>query len=122
MMTPKSEMFDDTFIDYLFDLVEQTRDMQDETFNYSIIKLIVGGVGMPQDNVFTLFQQVALNEQFMVASLQKGVPEPTPPVHSTAIDNKNRVLVVLIRRLNMSQTFGSNMIFMLNRASTLFHY
>ena len=34
-------MFDDSFIDYLFDLVEQTRDMQDETFNYSVIKLIV---------------------------------------------------------------------------------
>lgn len=34
-------MFDDSFIDYLFDLVEQTRDIQDETFNYSIIKLIV---------------------------------------------------------------------------------
>ena len=34
-------MFDDSFVDYLFDLVEQTRDMQDETFNYSVIKLIV---------------------------------------------------------------------------------
>jgi len=28
-------------VDYLFDLVEQTRDMEDETFNYSVIKLIV---------------------------------------------------------------------------------
>ena len=35
-------IFDDTFIDYLFDLVEQTRHMQDETLNYSLIKLIVG--------------------------------------------------------------------------------
>ncbi len=35
-------MFDDGFIGYLFDLVEQTRDIQDETFNYSVIKLIVG--------------------------------------------------------------------------------
>jgi hypothetical protein len=34
-------IFDDSFIDYLFDLVEQTRNMQDETFNYSVIKLIV---------------------------------------------------------------------------------
>jgi hypothetical protein len=34
-------IFDDAFIDYLFDLVEQTRQMQDETFNYSVIKLIV---------------------------------------------------------------------------------
>ena len=34
-------IFDDTFIDYLFELVEQTRHMQDETFNYGVIKLIV---------------------------------------------------------------------------------
>lgn len=34
-------MFKDSFVDYLFDLVEQTRDMEDETFNYSVIKLIV---------------------------------------------------------------------------------
>jgi hypothetical protein len=36
-----SGVFDDNFIDYLFDLVEQTRHMQDETFNYSVIKFIV---------------------------------------------------------------------------------
>lgn len=34
-------IFDDDFIDQLFDLVEQTRSMQDDTFNYSVIKLIV---------------------------------------------------------------------------------
>ncbi|KAJ7076503.1 hypothetical protein B0H15DRAFT_595737 [Mycena belliarum] len=81
-------IFDDPFIDYMFDLVEQTRQMQDETFNYSVIKLIV-----------------ALNEQFMVASLPSDSPEP-----------KNRVLQVLMRRLGSSKTFGENMIFMLNRA------
>ncbi len=36
-----TEVFDDSFLDKLFDLVEQTRSMQDETFNYSVIKLIV---------------------------------------------------------------------------------
>jgi hypothetical protein len=36
-----SGIFEDSFIDHLFDLVEQTRSMQDETFNYSVIKLIV---------------------------------------------------------------------------------
>lgn len=35
------EIFSDSFIDFLFDLVEQTRHMQDDTFNYSVIKLIV---------------------------------------------------------------------------------
>jgi hypothetical protein len=36
-----TEAFDDNFLDKLFDLVEQTRSMHDETFNYSVIKLIV---------------------------------------------------------------------------------
>ncbi len=36
-----TEVFDDNFLDKLFDLVEQTRCIQDETFNYSVIKLIV---------------------------------------------------------------------------------
>jgi hypothetical protein len=35
------EIFDDAFIDYLFELVEQTRYMHDDTFNYSVIRLIV---------------------------------------------------------------------------------
>ncbi|KAK6904097.1 hypothetical protein I203_107611 [Kwoniella mangroviensis CBS 8507] len=60
--------FDDTFIDHLFDLVELTRDLQDERLNYAVIKLIV-----------------ALNEQFMVATLPpKSHPHPTS--NSTPID------------------------------------
>ncbi|OSX58404.1 hypothetical protein POSPLADRAFT_1049601 [Postia placenta MAD-698-R-SB12] len=101
---PELEIFSDTFIDYLFELVEQTRHMQDETFNYSVIKLIV-----------------ALNEQFMVASL----PSHPPHVHgkpalehkkSEKADGENRVLRVLMARQGSSMTFGENMIFMLNRA------
>ncbi|KAG2095686.1 uncharacterized protein F5147DRAFT_717800 [Suillus discolor] len=88
-------VFNDQFLDNLFELVEQTRFMSDETLNYSIIKLIV-----------------ALNEQFMVACLSNnqhsGVKEP---------ELQNRVLTVLISRLGSSKTFGENMIFMLNRAS-----
>ncbi|KAJ6624754.1 hypothetical protein B0H10DRAFT_2186560 [Mycena sp. CBHHK59/15] len=58
---PGPTIFDDSFIDYMFDLVEQTRMMQDETFNYSVLKLIV-----------------ALNEQFMVASLSNEMDNTTP--------------------------------------------
>ncbi|KAG6868209.1 hypothetical protein C0993_006182 [Termitomyces sp. T159_Od127] len=87
-------IFEDAFIDYLFDLVEQTRHMHNETFNYSVIKLIV-----------------TLNEQFMVASLNKQVGQVT-----TELQLENRVLAVLMRRLWSSKTFGENMIFMLNRA------
>lgn len=88
-------VFNDQFLDSLFELVEQTRFMPDETLNYSVIKLIV-----------------ALNEQFMVACLsnnqQPGAKGP---------ELQNRVLTVLISRLGSSKTFGENMIFMLNRAS-----
>ena len=41
------EVFSDRFLDKLFDLVEQTRSMHDETFNYSVIKLIVRLVFLP---------------------------------------------------------------------------
>ncbi|CAA7268812.1 unnamed protein product [Cyclocybe aegerita] len=91
------KIFDDNFIDYLFDLVEQTKYMQDETFNYSVIKLII-----------------ALNEQFMVVGL--GDEDPNGQVKKGGPEHKNRVLRVLMRRLGSSKTFGENMIFMLNRA------
>ncbi|WVQ83870.1 hypothetical protein IAT38_006014 [Cryptococcus sp. DSM 104549] len=163
-LTPDElSQFDDQFIDHLFDLVETTRDQQDERLNYAVIRLIV-----------------ALNEQFMVATLPakhhgdvapaagrsgRNTPEvihdepstvsptddkllsPTSPqmarikgnmrnhqrsrtgetpgagagggyAHDQSEDAKrnNRVLVVLMRRLGSSKTFGENMIFMLNRA------
>ncbi|EJD01900.1 uncharacterized protein FOMMEDRAFT_147075 [Fomitiporia mediterranea MF3/22] len=93
-------VFDDAFIDFLFDLVEQTRHMQDEALNYSLIKLIV-----------------ALNEQFMVATVSSSTSSNghKDSKHLPAEQN-NRVLRVLMLRLNSSKTFGENMIFMLNRA------
>lgn len=36
------QQFDDRFMDHLFEMVETTRDQQDETLNYAVIKLIVG--------------------------------------------------------------------------------
>ncbi|WVO15752.1 hypothetical protein L204_103414 [Cryptococcus depauperatus] len=126
--------FDDQFIDHLFDLVETTRDQQDERLNYAAIKLIA-----------------ALNEQFMVSTLpSKGAPTGTrqdkmlSPLtaegehvrnhhraksgqasnyahdHQEDAKKNNRVLVVLMRRLGSSKTFGENMIFMLNRAKYFF--
>ncbi|CAK5263278.1 unnamed protein product [Mycena citricolor] len=93
------KIFDDKFLDYLFDLVEQTRNMQDEVFNYSCIKLIV-----------------ALNEQFMVASLPSESDKHHSDKHPSSSEPANRVLRILMRRLGSSKTFGENMIFMLNRA------
>ena len=34
-------MFSNAFIEHLFDLVELTRNVDDESLNYSVIKLIV---------------------------------------------------------------------------------
>ncbi|KAH9914110.1 uncharacterized protein B0H18DRAFT_887456 [Fomitopsis serialis] len=103
MTIQELDSFSDSFIDYLFDLIEQTRHMQDETFNYSVIKLLV-----------------ALNEQFMVAALHSqeengGGKQNHGDRHKT--ENDNRVLQVLMTRRGSSMTFGENMIFMLNRAS-----
>jgi len=38
------EVFGDEFVDCLFEIVESTRDVQDETLNYCVIKLIVSSV------------------------------------------------------------------------------
>lgn len=96
-------VFDNAFIERLFDLVEQTRAAQDESFNYSVIKLIV-----------------ALNEQFMLAALRAPETE-NEKAGADAIrkgDGENRVFNVLRRRLHISQTFAENLIFMLNRAGS----
>lgn len=96
-------------------MVEQTKYMQDESFNYSVIKLIVGS-----SKWFTLAEpdslQIALNEQFMVA----GLDDEGHSSKKDAPEHKNRVIRVLMRRLGSSKTFGENMIFMLNRAGKLF--
>ena len=66
--------------------------------------------------------QVALNEQFMVASLHPNTPQPNlngfaaQQTDSRTPESSNRVLRVLISRVGSSPTFGENLIFMLNRA------
>ncbi|KIM25009.1 hypothetical protein M408DRAFT_75011, partial [Serendipita vermifera MAFF 305830] len=94
-------MFDESFIERLFDLVELTRNVDDESLNYSVIKLIV-----------------ALSEQFMVSTPpnqsadQKAARQKKERKHGS-----NRIIEVLMRRMHYSKTFGENLIFMLNRAS-----
>ncbi|CUA74248.1 Protein LDB17 [Rhizoctonia solani] len=109
------KVFDDGFIEHLFETIEDTSVSADETLNYYLIKLIV-----------------ALNEQFMVASLvphksskaasDSGKSPQAQTFHQahqrapSADRPPNRVLEILMRRLYSSQTFGANIIFMLNRA------
>ncbi|BGP18244.1 hypothetical protein JCM10213_007873 [Rhodosporidiobolus nylandii] len=102
------------FVSHLFTLVERTRDVEDETFNYSLIKLII-----------------ALNEQFMVATVPSssasapgpGAANLPPPIlptvaHSQAKRERgpNLVLECLKEKEHESKTFGENIIFILNRA------
>ncbi|KAJ9477340.1 Protein LDB17 [Pseudozyma hubeiensis] len=95
--------FDERFIHHLFDLVEETRHHHDEDFNYRLIKLLV-----------------AMNEQYMVSTLTSSASSQIDTANagpSTAAP-VNLVLSVLQQRLNASKTFGENLIFMLNRASS----
>lgn len=101
-------IFDDRVIDLLFELVEHTRGINEEELNYGVIKVLV-----------------ALNEQFMVASVASGAhhrhsrdkPREESEARGDVSRSKtNTVLMVLLRRLNYSKTFAENLIFMLNRA------
>ena len=83
-----TELFDERFIDHLFTLVERTRLLDDETLNYALIKLIVrptllSSIGRVHIAKIRLSRfrctQVALNEQFMVATLA-----PTPAASTSA--------------------------------------
>lgn len=118
-------LFNETRIGRWFEMVELTRDLEDETFNYNLIKLIVSLILRLLVPVpLTLSLQIALNEQFMVA----GLPGPgEAPCDSTGRRTKrasvpapqfeNVVLRVMKERLDESKTFGENLIFILNRSS-----
>ncbi|OAV91210.1 hypothetical protein PTTG_04722 [Puccinia triticina 1-1 BBBD Race 1] len=101
-------LFSEQLIDNLFQLVELTRDQEDETFNYNLIKLII-----------------ALNEQFMLAGLHHESQKPidNPPRHHRrrshhASDGESNIIIRTMKhRLDESKTFGENLIFILNRAS-----
>lgn len=109
-LTRRADIFSYDFVSHLFTLVERTRDAEDETFNYGLIKLII-----------------ALNEQFMVSSIpvtsHHGHGTLAPPILPTIVGKRkeerdpNLVLEVLKRRNGESKTFGENIIFILNRAS-----
>ncbi|PKY24344.1 hypothetical protein RhiirB3_412855 [Rhizophagus irregularis] len=85
------DLIDELFLNHLLDLVEKTRDDEDETFNYSVICLIL-----------------SFNEQFMLAAMSQEEEECDDW-------NPNTVLRVLGERIGSSKTFSENVIFMLNR-------
>ena len=95
--------------------------MSDDTFNYSVIKLIAS-ISKFSPNYSFLIRglQVALNEQFMVAGLGEGEESHTSTEKKKVEESsepKNRIIRGMMRRLGSCRTFGENMIFMLNRTS-----
>ncbi|KAH7052889.1 hypothetical protein BKA57DRAFT_491088 [Linnemannia elongata] len=87
---------EETFLNYLLDLIEHTRTDDAEQLNYGAIKLLL-----------------VFNEQYMLHTSSRP--------HHSQTDMKfaysgNPLLTVLADRLGRSATFGENLIFMLNRA------
>lgn len=93
---------DASFVNHLFDLVEASRHWQDDSYNYQLIKLIV-----------------ALNEQFMVSGIDATSLPSKSDSNKAKLNHSNIVITVLRTRLNASNTFSENLIWMLNRASSL---
>ncbi|KAF9156563.1 hypothetical protein BG015_004180 [Linnemannia schmuckeri] len=87
---------DETFLNYLLDLVEHTRTDDAEQLNYGSIKLLL-----------------VFNEQYMLHTSSR--PYDTK-AGTTFAYSGNPLLTVLTDRLGRSATFGENLIFMLNRA------
>lgn len=87
---------DETFLNYLLDLVEHTRTDDAEQLNYGAIKLLL-----------------VFNEQYMLHTSSR--PHHTQS-ETTFAYSGNPLLTVLTDRLGRSATFGENLIFMLNRA------
>ncbi|KAF9961485.1 hypothetical protein BGZ70_008281 [Mortierella alpina] len=86
-------LVDETFLNYLLDLVERTRTDSAEFLNYGTIKLLL-----------------VFNEQFM---LNRALYTQAGPQLAYS---GNPLLSVLMGRPGASCTFGENLIFMLNRA------
>ncbi|KAK3839926.1 MAG: hypothetical protein J3R72DRAFT_447006 [Linnemannia gamsii] len=87
---------DETFLNYLLDLVEHTRTDAAEQLNYGAIKLLL-----------------VFNEQYMLNTPSRAQHNPSGAI---VVYTGNPLLSVLSDRLGRSTTFGENLIFMLNRA------
>ncbi|KAK3320022.1 hypothetical protein B0T19DRAFT_445798 [Cercophora scortea] len=87
---------DDSFVTYLFQLIEALSDDVDDPYHYPVIRVLL-----------------VLNEQYMVASTSSASPSsPTAPTPLT-----NRVVKILSIHGPSFRTFGENIILLLNRAT-----
>ncbi|KAK3989670.1 hypothetical protein QBC44DRAFT_326889 [Cladorrhinum sp. PSN332] len=84
---------DDSFVTYLFQLIEALADDANDPYHYSVIRVLL-----------------VLNEQYMVAATSAAV-DPTPPISPMT----NRVIKLLSIYGSSFRTFGENIILLLNR-------
>lgn len=105
---------DDLFLGYLFDLVEETRDFVDESFNRSLTKLIVR----------TLITQ---HHRAATTTIGKDSLFPYPPVQliiseqmSAHINRRPNPVTALVRqRMAGAKTFSENVAILFNRGGDL---
>ncbi|KAL1587208.1 hypothetical protein WHR41_04278 [Cladosporium halotolerans] len=86
---------DDTFILYLFQMIEQLSDDADDPYHYPIIRVLL-----------------VLNEQYMCLANAPTSPDTEKPL-------TNRILKILSMHGPSYRTFGENLILLLNRESSL---
>ncbi|EMD00010.1 hypothetical protein BAUCODRAFT_21683 [Baudoinia panamericana UAMH 10762] len=86
---------DDSFILYLFQLIEQLSDDADDPYHYPIIRVLL-----------------VLNEQYMCLANETGSPDGISGM-------TNRVLKLLSAHGSSYRTFGENLILLLNREAAL---
>lgn len=77
-------VFNNAFIDSLFDLVEQTREMQDETFNYSVIKLIVSSLSILHSFYLIIWKLRYLSMNNLWWHPSRALTSPNLPLQSPA--------------------------------------
>ncbi|KAG7284115.1 hypothetical protein NEMBOFW57_010476 [Staphylotrichum longicolle] len=102
---------DDSFVMYLFQLIEALSDDAGDPYHYPVIRVLVCLLTVSCGDILANgVQQLVLNEQYMVASTSAAVDPSSPTVPVT-----NRVVKVLSVHGPSFRTFGENIILLLNR-------
>ena len=103
-------LIEDTFINYLFEIIENIADDVNDPYHYPIIRVVVRAC---LRRSFPLTAQLVLNEQYMVCA-----HDPSPTQRSEQqLSLTNKVLRVLANHGSAYKSFGQNIILLLNRES-----
>jgi hypothetical protein len=105
-------LVDDEFVHYLFRLIEDVSDDVHDPYHYPTIRVLVS-IPLPfYAHCVLTWQQLVLNEQYMLASTDSAADAPDP---STPTPLTNRIVKCLSLHGPSFRTFGENIILLLNR-------